>query len=176
MSALILYWSIGCWEMHIYNIIRHRGLPNASVYENRSTDHKNGVRKKCQLDKMPTRQNANQRLAFCPDFLLWLAFCPSQFLVGILSGPSQHVLAFCQNHEKCHHLSECEWGFVRSVDFLPYRQKAKAKWHWLFIHMRPTYTTQNVLRMILDDLSGSHMFPDVFIIFSVFSGCSPKST
>ena len=75
-------------------------------------------------DKMPTGRNANQRLAFCPDFLLWLAFCPSQFLVGILSGPSQHVLAFCQNHEKCRYLRECEWGFVRSVDFLPYRQKA----------------------------------------------------
>ena len=73
---------------------------------------------------MPTGQNTNQRLAFCPDFLLWLAFCPSQFLVGILSGPSQHVLAYCQNHEKCHHLSECEWGFVRSVAFLPYRHKA----------------------------------------------------
>ena len=85
---------------------------------------KKGVRTKCQLDKMPTGRNANQRLALCPDFLLWLAFCPSQFLVGILSGPSQHVLAFCQNHEKCRHLSECEWGFVRSVDFLPYRQKA----------------------------------------------------
>ena len=78
-------------------------------------------RTKCQPDKMATGQNANQRLAFCPHFLLWLAFCPSQFLVGILSGPSQHVLAFCQNHEKCRHLSECEWSFVRSVDFLPYR-------------------------------------------------------
>ena len=71
-------------------------------------------------------QNAAQRLAFCPDFLLWLAFCPSQFLVGILSGTSQHVLAFCQNHEKCRHLSECEWGFVWSEDFLPYRQKANS--------------------------------------------------
>ena len=40
--------------------------------------------------------------------------------------------------------------------------------------MKPTYTTQNVLRMILDDLRGSHMFSDDFIIFSVFSGCSPK--
>ena len=27
---------------------------------------------------MPTGHNANQRLAFCPDFFLWLAFCPSQ--------------------------------------------------------------------------------------------------
>ena len=26
---------------------------------------------------------------------LWLAFCPSHSLVWILSGPSQHVLAFC---------------------------------------------------------------------------------
>ena len=60
------------------------------------------------LDKMPFGQNANQRLAFCTDFFLWLAFCLSQFLVGILSGPSQDVLAFCQNHEKCRHLSECE--------------------------------------------------------------------
>ena len=42
------------------------------------------------------------------------------------------------------------------------------------IHMKLTYTTQNVLRMILDDLRGSHMFSDVFIIFSVFEGCSPK--
>ena len=48
-------------------------------------------------------QIANQRLAFCPDFFLWLAFCPSQFLIGILSGTSQHVLALCPNHEKCRH-------------------------------------------------------------------------
>ena len=27
-----------------------------------------GVRTKCQPDKMPTGHNANQRLAFCPDF------------------------------------------------------------------------------------------------------------
>ena len=40
--------------------------------------------------------------------------------------------------------------------------------------MKPTFTTQNVLRMKLDDLRGSHMFSSVFIIFSVFSGCSPK--
>ena len=131
-------------------------------------------------DKMPTGQNANQWLAFCPDFLLWLAFSPSQFLVGILSGPSQHVLAFCQNHEKCRHLSECEKGFVRSVDFLPYRQKAnlaKSQSQMTLVgHMKPTYTTENVLRMILDDLRGSHMLSDVFIIFSVFSGCSPKKS
>ena len=38
----------------------------------------NGGRTKCQPDKMPTGHNANQRLAFCPDFFLWLAFCPSQ--------------------------------------------------------------------------------------------------
>ena len=73
----------------------------------------NGVRTKCQ-----------RKVGILSRLLLWLAFCPSQFLVGILSGPSQHVLAFCQNHEKCRHLSECEWSFVRSVDFLPYRQKA----------------------------------------------------
>ena len=42
------------------------------------------------------------------------------------------------------------------------------------IHMKLTYTTQNVLRMILDDLRGSHLFSDVFIIFSVLAGCSPK--
>ena len=46
-----------------------------------------GGRTKCQLDKMSTGRNANQRLAFCPDFFLgWhfvrLAFCP----VGILSA------------------------------------------------------------------------------------------
>ena len=52
---------------------------------------------------MPFGQNANQRLAFCTDFFLWLAFCLSQFLVGILSGTSQHVLALCPNHEKCRH-------------------------------------------------------------------------
>ena len=73
----------------------------------------NSVRTKCQW-----------KVGILSRLLLWLAFCPSQFLVGILSGPSQHVLAFCQNHEKCRHLSECEWSFVRSVDFLPYRQKA----------------------------------------------------
>jgi len=66
------------------------------------------VQTKCQPDKIPTRQNANQRLDFCQDFLLWLTFCPSQFLVVILSGPSQHVLAFWQNHEKWRHLSEYE--------------------------------------------------------------------
>ena len=84
----------------------------------------NSVRTKCQW-----------KVGILSRLLLWLAFCPSQFLVGILSGPSQHVLAFCQNHEKCRHLSECEWGFVRSVDFLPYRQKANlAKSHsWAFI-------------------------------------------
>ena len=73
----------------------------------------NGVRTKCQ-----------RKVGILSRLLLWLAFCPSQFLVGILSGPSQHVLAFCQNNEKCRHLSKCEWSFVRSVDFLPYRQKA----------------------------------------------------
>ena len=63
-----------------------------------------GGRTKCQPDKMPTGRNANQKLAFCPDFFLWLAFCPSQFLVGILSRTSQHVLALCPNHEKCDHV------------------------------------------------------------------------
>ena len=37
-----------------------------------------GVWTKCQPDKMPTGHNANQRLAFCLDLFLWLAFCPSQ--------------------------------------------------------------------------------------------------
>ena len=60
-----------------------------------------GGRTKCQPDKMPTEQNANQRLAFCP----------SQFLVGILSGTSQHVLALCPNHEKC-----CHALSIKSVD------------------------------------------------------------
>ena len=40
--------------------------------------------------------------------------------------------------------------------------------------MKPTYTTQNVIMILIDDLRGSHMFSDDFIIFSVFSGCSPK--
>ena len=40
--------------------------------------------------------------------------------------------------------------------------------------MKPTYTTQNVLRMILDDLRGSHMFSDDFIIFSVSQVVLPK--
>ena len=47
-----------------------------------------GVRTKCQPDKMPTGHNANQRLAFCPDLSLWLAFCPSQIF----------WLAFCPDH------------------------------------------------------------------------------
>ena len=38
-------------------------------------------------DKMPTGQNANQTLSFCPGFLLWLAFCLSNFW-----------LAFCPDH------------------------------------------------------------------------------
>ena len=49
-------------------------------------------------DKMPTGPNANKRLAFSSDFFV-VGICPSQFLVGIWSGPSQHVLAFCLNHE-----------------------------------------------------------------------------
>ena len=53
-----------------------------------------------------TRSGCRTKCQLC----LWLAFCLSQFLVGILSGPSQHVLAFCQNHEKCHHLSEALHG------------------------------------------------------------------
>ena len=40
--------------------------------------------------------------------------------------------------------------------------------------MKPTYTTQIVLRRILDDLKGCHLFADVFIIFSMLAGCSPK--
>ena len=78
---------------------------------------------KCGQCHYPTvcGQNANERLAYCPDFYcgwhfvrpnFWLAFC------------LDHLNMFCQNHEKCRHLSECEWSFVRSVDFLPYRQKA----------------------------------------------------
>ena len=44
------------------------------------------------------RQNANQTRCQ-PDFFLWLAFCPSQLLVGILSRTSQHVLTLCPNHQ-----------------------------------------------------------------------------
>ena len=36
-----------------------------------------GALRRC-ADKMPTGHNANQRLAFCPAFFQWLAFCPSQ--------------------------------------------------------------------------------------------------
>ena len=51
------------------------------------------------VDKMPTGQNANRtkcqpRLAFCPGlFFHGWHFVRTNFLVGILSGPSQHVLA-----------------------------------------------------------------------------------
>ena len=79
----------------------------------------NANRTKCQPDIMPTKG-----WYFVPTYFCGWHFVRPNFLVGILSGPSQHVLAYCQNHEKCHHLSECEWGFVRSVAFLPYRQKA----------------------------------------------------
>ena len=63
-----------------------------SFYRTPSIDSRpsifNGGRTKCQPDKMPTGRNANQRLAFCPDFFLWLAFRPDFFsVVGILSVP-----------------------------------------------------------------------------------------
>ena len=39
--------------------------------------------------------------------------------------------------------------------------------------MKPTYTPQIVLRMMLDDLGGFHMFSEVFILFLLFLGCGP---
>ena len=78
---------------------------------------------------MPTAQNANQRLAFCPVFFLLLAFCPSQFLVGILSGTSQHVLALFLNHEKYRHALSIKdpglwipWG--HQVDLMTFDDKS----------------------------------------------------
>ena len=59
---------IKSWSLHVlFEICLH-----TSIY------WQWGVRTKCQPDKMPTGHNANQRLAFCPDLFLWLAFCPSQ--------------------------------------------------------------------------------------------------
>ena len=47
--------------------------------------------------------------------VITVVFCPDFFVVGILSGTSQHGLALCPNHEKCRHaLSICglwiPWG------------------------------------------------------------------
>ena len=58
------------------------------------------------VDKMPTGQNANRtkcqpRLAFCPGlFFHGWHFVRTNFLVGILSGPSQHVLASPPQHQR----------------------------------------------------------------------------
>ena len=65
-------------------------------------------RTKCQPDKMATGQNANQRLAFCPP----------QFLVGILSGTSQHVLALCRNHDKGRHALSIKYVDTSLLDTL----------------------------------------------------------
>ena len=82
---------------------------------------------------MPTGQNANQRLAFCLDFFLWLASCPSQCLVGILSGTSQHVLALCPNHEKSHHASIKDPGlwipWAHQVDLMSFDDESYVPVH-----------------------------------------------
>ena len=57
---------------------------------------------KYQPDKMLTGQNANWtkchlKVGVLSGLFLWLAFWLSHFLVGILFGPSQHVLAFYPN-------------------------------------------------------------------------------
>ena len=54
----------------------------------------NAKRTKCQPDIMPTKGWHFVRTYFCG----W-HFVRPNFLVGILSGPSQHVLVFCPNHE-----------------------------------------------------------------------------
>ena len=54
----------------------------------------NANRTKCQPDIMPTKGWHFVRIFFCG----W-HFVRPNFLVGILSGPSQHVLAFFPNHE-----------------------------------------------------------------------------
>ena len=54
----------------------------------------NANRTKCQPDIMPTKGWHFVRIFF----FSW-HFVRPNFLVGILSGPSQHVLAFCPNHE-----------------------------------------------------------------------------
>ena len=67
-------------------------------------NHLNGVRTKCQPDIMPTKGWHFVRTFFCGWHYVRIYFCGwhfvrPNFLVGILSGPSQHVLAFCLNHE-----------------------------------------------------------------------------
>ena len=91
-----------------------------------------GGRTKCQPDKMPTGRNANQRLAYCPDSLLWLAFCPSQFLVGILSPPSKHVGMV---------RTKCQPKF--GTDKMPTTEKSPDKmptfgWHFVRLAFCPT--------------------------------------
>ena len=54
----------------------------------------NANRTKCQPDIMPTKG-----WHFVRTFICGWHFVRPKFLVGILSGSSQHVLAFCHNHE-----------------------------------------------------------------------------
>ena len=65
-----------------------------------------GVRKKCQPDKMPTGQNAywtkcQPKVGILFGLSIVVGILSVPILVGILSRPSQHVMAFCQNREKC---------------------------------------------------------------------------
>ena len=68
-----------------------------------------GVRTKCQPDIMPTKGWHFVR----PFFSGW-HFVRPNFLVGILSGPSQHVLAFCPIGP-----SRCEMSF--SILFIQFQ-------------------------------------------------------
>ena len=68
----------------------------------------NANRTKCQPDIMPTKG-----WHFVQPFFSGWHFVRPNFLVGILSGPSQHVLAFCPIDP-----SRCEMSF--SILFIQY--------------------------------------------------------
>ena len=68
-----------CYMLLGYDILISKDLQAHLIGESVVVGHiPRGVRTKCQPDKMPTGHNASQRLAFCPDLFLWLAFCLSQ--------------------------------------------------------------------------------------------------
>ena len=89
------------FQLHMQKLRQDRSTPSyqelsSPIFQNLSVSL-SGVQTKCQPDE------CQPQVGILSGLFLWLAFCPSQFLIGILSGTSQHVLALCPNHEKCRH-------------------------------------------------------------------------
>ena len=79
--------NLSAWKITMITLERlFFGMGHQLMWLNRVV-RQNANRTKCQPDKMPT------------GLFLWLAFRPSQLLVSILSGTSQHVLTLCPNHQ-----------------------------------------------------------------------------